>query len=140
MRKASGCANHGQLKYFYFTGHHVKLGRVRRYERKEVSFVEIDLPGILAEDVTLSLQDDRLTLFARNDLRRIAYEWETYIFPTITVSLIVHKDLLHRSGCNQFTGSQLPMRYETFCIGYILAELGEWGRHVSRTNTVPRDW
>ncbi|KAF9488846.1 hypothetical protein BDN71DRAFT_1435839 [Pleurotus eryngii] len=57
---------------------------VRCYERKDFAFVEIDLLSISAEDITLSLQDNRLTLFALNDLRRIAYEWEIYIFPTIT--------------------------------------------------------
>ncbi|KAF9488719.1 hypothetical protein BDN71DRAFT_1435928 [Pleurotus eryngii] len=99
---------------------------VRCYKRKDFAFVEIDLLGISAGDITLSLQDNRLTLFALNDLRRIAYEWEIYIY--------ISNDH-NKSNC-----SQLPMRYETFCIGYILAELGEWRRHVPPTNTVPQDW
>ncbi|KAF9487773.1 hypothetical protein BDN71DRAFT_1436594 [Pleurotus eryngii] len=65
-------------------GVRLRQPRVRHYERKDFAFAEIDLPGIWAGDITLSLQDNRLTLFALNDLRHIAYEWETYIFPMIT--------------------------------------------------------
>ena len=87
----SGYANHGKLTLITASSHHVKPGRVRSYERKGLSFVEVDLPGISAADITLSLQDDRLTLYALNNLGRIAYEWETYILPTIPVSLIAPK-------------------------------------------------
>lgn len=83
----SGYANHGKSTLITATSlHHVKPGRVRSYERKGFSFVEVDLPGISAADITLSLQDDRLTLYALNNLGCIAYEWETYILPTIPVS------------------------------------------------------
>lgn len=88
----SGYANHSKLTLITATSsHHVKPGRVRSYERNGLSFVEVELPGISAADITLSLQDDRLTLYALNNLGRIAYEWETYILPTIPVSLIAPK-------------------------------------------------
>ncbi len=63
---------------------------MQQYEIKNFSFVEIDMPGISAADVTLALQDGQLSMFARNDFKRGTYVWQTDVDPTIPVNKTVN--------------------------------------------------